>query len=189
MRRRPPARRSVRRSETARPSRSARCARPRTARTSSGVLFVRERCVATTRRRFGPAERRMASADCALERWPRPPEMRRLSGQVYGPSRSMSSSWFISSMSVVASRRKSTKLRLGPSEVRRDHQPGVLRLEGVGHRLGRVVRRAERPEPELPQPALAPRNDPDEGREEISFEADAPRRCRRSRRAGSPSAR
>src|SRR5262245_16508837 len=79
------------------------------ARTISGVLLVRDRCVATMRLTRGPMARNIAPADWAFERWPNPPEIRFFKGQVYGPSRSMSSSWFISTMSVVAWRRKSTK--------------------------------------------------------------------------------
>src|SRR4029077_6495026 len=50
---------------TSHPERSTR--RTSIARTISGVLFVRERCVATMRRSFGPTARNMAPADCAFE--------------------------------------------------------------------------------------------------------------------------
>ncbi len=120
----------------------------------------------------GPRSRRIASADCALERWPRPPEMRFFSGQVYGPSRSMSSSWLISSSTRRGLAQEVHERLLGPAEVRGDDDARVVRLEGVGHGLERVVRRRERPEAEVPDPPVAARDDADERREEIALEAD-----------------
>ena len=98
---------------------------------------------------------------------------------MYGPSRSMSSSWFISSSSVVASRRKSTKPRSARPRSEAITRRALVRLEGVGDRLRGVVGRREGAEPEVADPALAARDDADERREEIALEADRLGRARR----------
>src|SRR5437762_13722243 len=72
----------------------------------------------------------------------------------------------------------------GAAEVGGDDDPRPLLFEGIGDRFVRVVRGCERAEPELPDPALAPRLDADKRREEVALEPDRVRRSdRRENRA------
>ena len=129
-----------------------RLARARRAR-ARGVLLVRERCVATTRRSLGPAARSIALGRLARSRGARArPRSASSAARCTGPSRSMSSSWFISTQQRRRLAQEVHEVLLGAAEVRRDDEARVVGLERVGDGLGGVVRRREGAEAERRRP-------------------------------------
>ncbi len=126
-----------------------------------------------------PTSGRIASADCALERWPSPPEIRCFSGQVYGPSRSMSSSWLNLDHQRRRFPQKLHEALLGAAEVEATTSTGALRLEGYATDSVRVVGRPEGPVAEAADPSVAAGLDAHERREEVAGETDRLGRPRR----------
>ena len=84
----------------------------------------------------------------------------------------MSSSWLNSRSSVVGLAQEVHEVLLGAAEVRGDDDARVVGFEGVRDGLVGVVRRRERAEAEVADPALAARLDADKRREEVALEAD-----------------